>query len=55
MKEIRELFDRAHEMWNSGDAKLDKHNRKAWVRAVLNLGDRWLLAKPVQRLEEARK
>jgi len=55
MREIRELFDRAYEMWNSGDAKLDKHNRKAWVRSVLYLGDKWLLAKPVQRLEEARK
>lgn len=55
MKEAKDLFHRAYELWNSGDPKIDRHNRKAWVRSVLQLGDKWLLAKPVQRLEEPRK
>jgi hypothetical protein len=52
MKEAKDLFHRAYELWNSGDAKLDRHNRKAWVRSVLRLGDKWLLAKPVARLDK---
>ena len=23
-----------------------QHNQRAWLRAVLNLGDKWLIAKP---------
>lgn len=26
-----------------------KYNRRAWVRAVLDLGDRWILAEKVER------
>jgi len=26
-----------------------KHNQRAWLRSVLMLGDRWLLAVPVSR------
>ena len=28
---------------------INKANRRAWLRSVLMLGDRWLLAKPVQK------
>lgn len=52
MKELKELMSRAHDLWNSGDARLDRHNRKAWVRSVMQLGDKWLLVKPVTRLEQ---
>ena len=52
MKEAQDLFLRAYELWRSGDPKLDRHNRKAWVRSVLQLGDKWLLAKPVTRLDK---
>jgi hypothetical protein len=52
MKDLRKLFDRAYDLWNSGDPRLDKHNRKAWIRAVIMLGDKWLLAKPIQRAEK---
>ena len=52
MKDLRKLFDRAYDLWNSGDSKIDKHNRKAWIRSVLMLGDKWLLAKPVARLDK---
>jgi hypothetical protein len=52
MKDLRKLFDSAYDLWNSGDPKTDKHNRKAWIRSVLMLGDKWLLAKPVQRKDQ---
>lgn len=27
----------------------NRHNQRAWVRSVRFLGDRWLLAKPIER------
>ncbi len=28
-----------------------RHNRRAWVRSVRELGDKWLLSAPVQKQE----
>ena len=28
----------------------NRHNQRKWVRAVLRLGDHWLIAKPLGRL-----
>lgn len=38
-----ELRRRARQLWSS------RHNQRAWVRSVLALGNRWLLAQPVGR------
>jgi len=27
----------------------NRHNQRAWLRSVAMLGDKWLLAKPVQK------
>ena len=27
-----------------------RHNRRAWLRSVLRLGDKWLLAQPIRRV-----
>jgi hypothetical protein len=45
-----ELNQRAKQLWHCGIASIDNHNRAAWVRSVLRLGDKWLLAKPVARV-----
>lgn len=47
------LLRHAQELWNTPIAPphVQKHNRHAWVRSVLRLGDRWLLAKKVHRLQ----
>ena len=47
------LMRHAHELWNSPlvPAEINKHNRKAWVRSVIRLGDRWLLARKVGRVQ----
>jgi len=29
---------------------INRHNQRKWVRAVLRLGDHWLIAKPLGRL-----
>jgi hypothetical protein len=48
----RYLLTRGRQLWRSesGDTALDKRNRHKWVRSILRTGDKWLLAKPVQRL-----
>jgi hypothetical protein len=28
----------------------NRHNQKAWVKSIRTLGDKWLLAKPVEKL-----
>lgn len=33
---------------------INRHNQLAYVRAMRSLGDKWLLAKKVQRLEGAK-
>jgi hypothetical protein len=45
------LLRRAVRLWNVPyvPKEINRHNRKAWVRSVLRLGDRWLLAQPVRR------
>jgi hypothetical protein len=30
-----------------------RHNRRAWIRSIRELGDKWLLAAPVQKQEAA--
>lgn len=42
LRHVRELF-------HCGNRRIDRHNQRAWVRSVRFLGDKWLLAKPVQR------
>jgi len=39
-----ELRKRARKLWKS------PYNQQKWVRAVLILGDKWLLAKKVERI-----
>ena len=44
MKTTRELLRHARRLYNSDwvPAELNRRNRKAWVRAVQNLGTRWV-------------
>ena len=39
------ILRRARALWASGDRRLDRHNQRAWVRALRRLGDKWLLAR----------
>jgi hypothetical protein len=50
---VKELIRKSHDLWNTPwmPEHIRRHNRKAWVRSVLFLGDKWLLAKPVTRIQ----
>lgn len=39
-----ELRQRARELWDT------PHNQRAWVKSVLQLGEKWLLAQRVQKI-----
>jgi hypothetical protein len=43
------VLRRVRELFNCGIPRIDRHNRRAWVRSVRHLGDSWLLAHPVNR------
>ena len=44
LRRVRRHF--AHSM---APAHVQRHNMRAWVRSVRMLGDKWLLAKPIER------
>jgi hypothetical protein len=48
---IEKPLQKARQLWRSGDRQLDKHNRRAWVRAMRRLGDQWVLTQPVRRVD----
>lgn len=31
--------------------KTNQHNQRQWVRSVLKLGDKWLVAKNIERIQ----
>lgn len=45
------LLKRARSLFRHPDVPLhvQRHNVRAWAKSVAFLGDKWLLAKPVQR------
>lgn len=45
--------EHTHEHQPNVPASTVRHNRRAWVRAVRGLGDKWLLAEPVAKREAA--
>lgn len=46
LKRVRRLFDRP-----DIPRHIVRHNCRAWVRSVRQLGDKWLLAKPINHQE----
>lgn len=46
-----QMLRRARELWNTGNTRIDRHNQRSWIRSIRFLGDKWLLAKPVQRVK----
>ena len=47
------MLTKARRLWNTGNTRLDRRNQREWVRAIRRLGDKWLLAVPVARKEQA--
>ena len=42
-----DMLTRARGHFNCADRKTNRHNQRAWVRSIRLLGDKWLLAKPI--------
>jgi hypothetical protein len=34
------------------DKRINRHNQRQWVKSIRYLGDKWLLAVPVQRKDD---
>jgi len=53
MLKVEELRRKARQMYNNDmvPEHTNRHNQRKWVRAVLRLGDHWLVAKPIGRLD----
>ena len=48
LKHVRTLFNT-----EGVDVRINRHNQRQWVRSIRFLGDKWLLAKHVQRKDVA--
>jgi len=48
-----QLRKKARQLYNNKQAPIEvnQHNQRKWVRSVLTLGEKWLLAKQVQRIQ----
>ena len=46
LKHVRQLFNT-----KDVDNRINRHNQRQWVKSIRHLGDKWLLATPVQRKE----
>lgn len=46
LRHVRTLFNT-----EGVDKRINRHNQRQWVRSIRFLGDKWLLATPVQRKE----
>ena len=53
MLKVEELRRKARQIYNNDmvPEHINRHNQRKWVRAVLRLGDHWLTAKPLGRLD----
>lgn len=45
LRRVRKVFNSPY-----APASVNRHNQRQWVRSVRQLGSKWLLAKPVERL-----
>ena len=51
--QTQELRRKARQLYNNKlvPTEVNQYNQRKWVRSVLKLGDKWLLAKQVERLQ----
>ena len=48
------LRRKARQLFNNDMASthINQHNQRQWVREIIRLGDKWLMFKPMGRLDE---
>ena len=45
------MLVRARAHFNCADRLTNRHNQRQWIRSIRFLGDKWLLAKPINKKE----
>ena len=50
--QTQKLRRKARELYNNAlvPESTNQYNQRKWVRAILKLGDKWLLSKQIQRI-----
>jgi hypothetical protein len=50
------LRRKARQLFNNDLAPVhtNQHNQRQWVRSIIRLGDKWLMFKPMGRLDETK-
>lgn len=43
------LEEMAKRLWNSGNPKIDEHNRREWLKSVEFLGPKWIMLQKVEK------
>jgi len=53
LMQTQELRRKARKLYNNNQVpqEVNQYNQRKWVRAVLKLGDKWLVAKQVGRIQ----
>lgn len=53
MLTTEQLRRKARQMYNNDmvPEHINRHNQRKWVRSVLRLGNHWLIAKPIGRID----
>jgi hypothetical protein len=48
-----QLRRKARQLYNNKlvSQEVNQYNQRKWVRSVLQLGDKWLVAKPIERIQ----
>jgi hypothetical protein len=51
--QTEQLRRKARQLYNNKlvSQEVNQYNQRKWVRSVLQLGDRWLVAKPIERIQ----
>jgi hypothetical protein len=51
--QTEQLRRKARQLYNNSlvPQQVNQYNQRKWVRAVLKLGDKWLVAKNIQRIQ----
>jgi len=53
LMQTEQLRRKARELYNNKEVpqEVNQYNQRKWIRSVLKLGDKWLLAKNVGRIQ----
>ncbi len=51
--QTQQLRRKARQLYNNSQVpqEVNQYNQRKWVRSVLKLGDKWLVAKPIERIQ----